>query len=166
MAKSLVVLLALCACSSTLNGMLSFTPNTELAGGNLEDGGVVGELIILLASLDEGSANCGQSNPVLAGQLLIIDLVSTPIVLPGLYPVSDTSDAGNNGKDAGNVAFVSVVTTNDGGQNKLGGGLSGSVTLTQVAPLTTGSFSATMVLADGGSGGNLSGSFNATFCGK
>ncbi len=158
--RNLVVLLALSACSSSnLDGLLSFSANTETAGGNVEDGGVAEELILLIASLDQGSAYCGDSNTALNGTLLLIDLVSTPFVIPGSYPVSD---AGGTGQ----VAFVNVVVVDDGGQTKVGGGVSGSVTLTQITPLTTGTFSATMVLADGGSGGDLSGSFNATFCGS
>jgi hypothetical protein len=164
MVKSIVMLLALSACSSNLNGMLSFTTNTELAGGQLRDGGVVADLDITLASIDQGPIDCaGESSPALTGRVLVVRLVASgegaALVVPGSYPVS-------NPDDAGNVAFLYLFTADDAGQNQIGNGVSGSVTLTQITPLTTGTFSATMVLTDGGSGGDLSGSFNATFCGS
>jgi len=161
--KRLVVLLALCGCSSGMSGTLAFATNTELAGGPLTDGGVAIDLDVVLASVDQGPTSCaGLLNPALTARILVIRLLAAgegiAFVVPGTYPLEIPDDAG--------MAQLSLYTVDDAGQNPIATGLSGSVTLTQITPTTTGSFNATMALADGGSGGDLSGSFNATFCGR
>jgi hypothetical protein len=152
--------LSLCACAGPLSGPLAFPPNIQVSGGMVDAGGFVTDLIVIMADFDESGTSCTQQlSMTLSGKTLVIDMRNSDgsIVVPGSYAVGAT---------AGSVATLSMqVTYPDGGIEPVARAVSGNVTLTNVRSLTAGSFSVSMVLADGGSGGVLNGSFNPQFCG-
>jgi len=158
----------LAACSSpTLSGVGAFVPNTQLSvglGHLLPDGGGVSDqLNLFIALVDQGSLSCAQlidrTAATATGRALRISLwhADRTAVTPGTYQIGVD--------DAGSMAHLSLDSREpDAGAKQLGYGASGTVTLTQVTPETTGSLDTMVVLFSDG-GGQLTGGFNATDCG-
>ena len=161
MPRALAIVLALCACSGPLSGQLSFPPNVQASGGTVIDGGFVTNLVVLMANFDQPGTSCAQQlSGALSGQSVTIRMWNSDgsIVIPASYAIG--------GPQTGSLAAVTLtVTYPDGGSRVIATAASGSVSLSNIRSVTLGTFTAAMVLADGGAGGQLNGSFDPGFCG-
>ncbi len=163
--KTLIVLLALTACSSSTTAGLPFTPNSQLAVEPVDGGLDPRYLLIAVAEIDQGPLDCMDSFDAgihgLSGQVLEITIANLDgaAMTVGTYPVVFHDllipDGGNG------ASIVMGPLTPDGGQTVFG--VSGSVNLTAVGATVVGNFDAQTINLNG-SPGSLAASFSATFC--
>jgi hypothetical protein len=169
--KKLPILTALfgCSSSSSLNGVGAFSPNTQLSE-EITDAGpdLMPSLGIDMLDIASGPVNCTEAldgSIQFLGQFLGITLFKADgtLVTSGTYRIVDPSTPVY--PDGGNLANLTLASNDlDAGFNENGVGVSGTVTLSEKSPMTSGSFSATILLFVDGGGGNLTGNFNATLC--
>ena len=168
--RKLLILTAMfgCSSSSSLNGVGAFSPNTQLSE-EVTDAGpdLLPSLEIDMAAIASGPVSCAQAldgGVALIGQFLGMSLFKADgtLVTTGTYQIVDPNLPVF--PDGGNLVNLSISSGDlDAGVNEVGIGVSGTVTLSEKSPESSGSFSATILLADGG-GGNLTGNFSATLC--
>jgi hypothetical protein len=157
----------------TGNGSLtSLNPDTEFSSpiGPLPDGGPdYSQYGVGLFEAVPGGLTCQQIQSgvdagyhVDRGLLMVIGTTDGSDLHPGTYNV--VLPLGTN--DAGSLLAVLGLVDSDGGT--IGTGIDGTVTLTQVvlgfSGSVAGSYSSTLVGADGGTVGTISGSFSAPAC--
>ena len=169
--KKLMILVMLCDCSSSpvLTGVGAFTPNTQLAEEVTDAGPEFGpSLGIGILAIASGPVTCadaldGGGDPLI-GQLLSLTLfkADATLVTTGTYQI--VIPLTGVVPDAGNLATLELASNDlDAGFVDIGFGISGTVTLKDKSPVSSGSFSATIQLLDGG-GGTLTGNFDAPVC--
>jgi hypothetical protein len=162
MRRCLLLTVASFGCSGPLSGPLAFDPSIQASGGTVVDGGFATDLSVVMASFDQGGTDCAaQLALTLSGRALVIRMWNSDgsIVIPAVYQLGSAVNVGT---------LATIVLRNnlsDGGWDEIASAASGTVTLTNIRSLTTGSFTAMMVLPDGGSGGQLTGNFDPLFCG-
>jgi hypothetical protein len=171
------ILLDIILTAATLNACVdggidvSFHPNTELSTpiGTLPDGGLnLSEYVVSLAEVEPGPITCQQAQSMPVGDhfnhalVIVVGTNDASDVHPGTYnvvlPLAGPTDGGP-------FAVLGLLDS-DGGT--IGTGIGGTVTLTQVASgfsgSVVGSYSSTLVGADGGTVGAISGAISAPAC--
>jgi hypothetical protein len=168
----LLTAVAMSACSPNGGNLISLNPNTELSSplGSLPDGGLnLSAYVISLGETSPGAISCQQAQ---SGQIDGYRINRSLGIVVGTNDASDlhtgTYDvvlplAGPS--DGGPFAVLGLLDS-DGGT--IGTGIDGTVTLSQVVLGSSGtiggSYSSTLVGADGGTVGTISGSFSAPIC--
>jgi hypothetical protein len=169
---SILLTVAITACTEGVGGDLSFNPNTEFSSpiGALPDGGLnLSEYVISLADTSPGGLTCQQAMSgsdagyhLNRGLGIVVGTNDASDLHPGTYsvvlPLAGPTDAG--------PFAVLALLDSDGGT--IGIGVDGTVTLTQVvlgsSGTVGGNYSSTLAGADGGTIGAISGSFSAPVC--
>jgi hypothetical protein len=128
----------------------------------VDDGGFATDLSVVMASFDQSGTDCAAQVALTpSGKALVIRMWNSDgsIVIPADYQLGSVASAG---------PLATIILRNnlsDGGWDEIASAVTGTVSLTNIRSQTTGSFTAMMLLADGGSGGQLTGNFDPLFCG-